>query len=80
MEKFIHRENIRLYRRRLAETSDAEKRQILLKLLADEEAKDGIERGNSQTIGSAGKSPDAAYTAPSTRKAHPPFDEGHLLD
>jgi hypothetical protein len=60
MEKFIHRENIRLYRKLLAETSDAEKRQILLKLLADEEAKDGVERGNSQTIGPAGRSPDAA--------------------
>ena len=40
MEKFIHRENIRLYRKLLAETTDPEKRQMLLKLLADEEAKD----------------------------------------
>jgi hypothetical protein len=37
MEKFIHDENIRLYRRLLA---DAERRRILLKLLAEEEAKD----------------------------------------
>jgi hypothetical protein len=37
MEKFIHDENIRLYRRLLA---DAERRRVLLKLLAEEEAKD----------------------------------------
>jgi len=40
MEKFIHDENIRLYRRLLAEAADAERRSVLLKLLADEEAKD----------------------------------------
>jgi hypothetical protein len=40
MEKFIHRENIRLYRNLLAEATDAKRREILLKLLAEEEAKD----------------------------------------
>jgi hypothetical protein len=35
MEKFVHRENIKLYRKLLAETTDAQKRQMLLKLLAD---------------------------------------------
>ena len=40
MEKFIHDENIRLYRRLLAEVTDTERRRVLLKLLADEEAKD----------------------------------------
>jgi len=40
MEKFIHDENIRLYRRLLAEATDAERRMVLLKLQADEEAKD----------------------------------------
>jgi hypothetical protein len=40
MEKFIHDENIRLYRRLLAEATDTERRRVLLKLLADEEAKD----------------------------------------
>jgi hypothetical protein len=40
MEKFIHDENIRLYRRVLAEATDAERRRVLLKLPADEEAKD----------------------------------------
>jgi rubrerythrin len=39
MEQFVSRENIRLYRRLLAETTDEQKRQILLKLLTDEEAK-----------------------------------------
>ena len=43
MEKFIHDENIRLYRRLLADATDptdAERRRVLLKLLAEEEAKD----------------------------------------
>jgi hypothetical protein len=39
MEKFVHRENLKLYRRLLAETTDEQKRQTLLKLLAEEEAK-----------------------------------------
>ena len=40
MEKFIQRENVTLYKKRLAEPhTDAEHR-IILKLLADEEAKD----------------------------------------
>jgi hypothetical protein len=57
MERFIRSENIRLYRKLLAETSAPDKRQMLLKLLADEEAKDGIDHGNS--IGPAGKLPNA---------------------
>ena len=40
MEKFVHNENLKLYRKLLAETTDAQKRQTLLKLLADEEAKE----------------------------------------
>jgi hypothetical protein len=40
MEEFVHSENLKLYRKLLAETTDEQKRQTLLKLLADEEAKD----------------------------------------
>lgn len=40
MDKFVHGENLKLYRKLLAETTDEQKRQMLLKLLADEEAKD----------------------------------------
>jgi hypothetical protein len=40
MEEFVHRENLKLYRKILAETTDEKKRQTLLKLLSDEEAKD----------------------------------------
>jgi hypothetical protein len=40
MKKFIHEENLKLFRKRLAETTDPEKRQMLLKLLTDEAAKD----------------------------------------
>lgn len=38
MEQFVHAENLKLYRKLLAETTDEQKRQTLLKLLADEEA------------------------------------------
>jgi hypothetical protein len=40
MEKFIHRENLALFRKRLTEVRDESERQVLLKLLAEEEAKD----------------------------------------
>ena len=40
MERFVRNENLKLYRKLLAETNDEQKRQTLLKLLADEEAKD----------------------------------------
>jgi hypothetical protein len=39
MDKFIHRENLALFRKRLAEAPDDATRQILLKLLAEEEGK-----------------------------------------
>jgi hypothetical protein len=41
MDKFVHDENLKLYRKLPAETTDAQKRQMLMKLLADEAAKDG---------------------------------------
>lgn len=40
MEHFIHREDIAIFKRRLAETKDATVRGFLLQLLATEEAKD----------------------------------------
>ena len=40
MEKFIQRENVTLYKKRLAEPQTDGERKIILKLLADEEAKD----------------------------------------
>ena len=39
MDNFIHRENLALYKKRLAETTDEHTRQMLLRLLAEEEAK-----------------------------------------
>ena len=38
MDKFIHRENVALFKRRLAEVREESERQVLLKLLAEEEA------------------------------------------
>ena len=51
MERFIHNENIHRYRKLLAEEQNEEKRNIIRKLLAEEEAKDvpaspGRRRGN----------------------------------
>jgi hypothetical protein len=40
MEKYIHRENLTLFKKRLAEPHSDAERQVLLKLLADEEAKE----------------------------------------
>ena len=40
MERFIHLANMALFRKRLAEPCDDARRQVLLKLLADEEAKE----------------------------------------
>jgi hypothetical protein len=40
VEKFIQRENVTLYKKRLAEPQTDGERKIILKLLADEEAKD----------------------------------------
>jgi hypothetical protein len=39
MEMFIQRENLALFRKRLAEPCDDSLRRVLLKLLAEEEAK-----------------------------------------
>lgn len=39
MQNFIREQNIRLFQAKLAETTDAEDRAELLKLLAEEEAK-----------------------------------------
>jgi len=40
MYRYVHEENILLYRKLLAETSGEEKRKIILKLLAEEEVKE----------------------------------------
>jgi hypothetical protein len=40
MEWFIHRENLALFRKRLTEPCDEAERQVILKLLAAEEAKE----------------------------------------
>jgi hypothetical protein len=39
MDKYIHRENLALLRRRLTEAQDETTRKVILKLLTEEEAK-----------------------------------------
>jgi hypothetical protein len=40
MERFINRENLALFKKRLAESRSDAEREVLLKLLAEEEAKE----------------------------------------
>ena len=40
MEEFIHAQNLALFRKRLAEPCDEAQRKMLLKLLAEEEARE----------------------------------------
>ena len=40
MEDFLHRENMIIFRRQLTEAKSDAQRQLLLKLLAEEEARD----------------------------------------
>jgi hypothetical protein len=49
MDKFIHRENLALFRKRLAEAPDDATRQILLRLLAEEEAKEPSSRAKAKS-------------------------------
>jgi hypothetical protein len=49
MERFIHRQNIEHYRKLLAQTTDEAQRCMLLKLLAEEEAKDPPASANGAT-------------------------------
>jgi hypothetical protein len=40
MDQFVHRKNLELFQRKLAETKDKEQRRVIAKLLADEEMKE----------------------------------------
>ena len=42
MEDFVHRENLIIFKRRLADAKKYVQRQLLVKLLAEEEAKGGL--------------------------------------
>ena len=44
MEKYIHRENLTLFKKRLAEARTDAERDVIVKLLADEEAKESPRR------------------------------------
>ena len=59
MESFIHQENLILFRKRLAETKDDATRQVMLRLLAEEKAKDLINPYGQGDV-SAGRPPNAA--------------------
>jgi hypothetical protein len=42
MDKYVHRENLTLFKKRLAEARTDAEREVILKLLADEEAKEPL--------------------------------------
>jgi hypothetical protein len=47
MEKFIHQENLALFKKRLAEPHTDAEREILVKLLADEQANEPTQNNGS---------------------------------
>ena len=51
MKKFIHEENLRLFRKQLAETTDPKRRQSLLSLIEAEEANDVEEDPSDKSPG-----------------------------
>lgn len=46
MENFIHKENLALFNKRLAEPHTDAEREVLLKLLADEKAKEPLPKNS----------------------------------
>jgi hypothetical protein len=40
MDRFIHNENLKLWRKHLAETTDAQERAVLLNLIREEEGRE----------------------------------------
>lgn len=42
MDKFVHVENLKLFKKRLAEAHTEAEREVILKLLADEEGKERL--------------------------------------
>jgi hypothetical protein len=59
MEHFIHRENLKLFRQQLEATTDEDRRRMLLRLLAEEEAKNE-QLGDERDIGAT--EPDSSAT------------------
>jgi hypothetical protein len=53
MERFIHLANLALFRKRLTEPCDDARRQLLLKLLAEEEAKELLRNGDKAAVAKA---------------------------
>ncbi|MGZ5178669.1 MAG: hypothetical protein ACXWCW_31485 [Burkholderiales bacterium] len=47
MEKFIHEENVALFKKHLAEPHTDAEREVLLKLLADEKAKEPLPKNGT---------------------------------
>ena len=46
MEKFIHKENLALFKKRLAEPHTDAEREVLLKLLTDQQAKEPLPKNS----------------------------------
>jgi hypothetical protein len=61
MERFIRDENLIIFKRRLAETTDDAQRQLLLKLLAEEDARGLIADVPSRQIISAPVTPEICF-------------------
>ena len=51
MDRFIHNENLKLWRRQLAETTDPQERAVLLNLISEEEQR-AVKAGRSAAVSS----------------------------
>jgi DNA repair exonuclease SbcCD ATPase subunit len=52
MDEYIHQQNLILFKKQIAEVKDEVKRNMLMKLLAEEQAKEPLpKRGSSPTRG-----------------------------
>ncbi len=66
MERFIHRENLALLRKRLAESQDDAQRRVLLKLLSEEEAKRGSPKAGRVIACQPVGMPNSTFRCPNT--------------
>ncbi len=57
MDKYIHRENLALFKRRITDAKDEAAREMAVKLLAEEQAKDTPHSRRNRAIGALAPAP-----------------------
>lgn len=54
MDRFIHNENLKLWRKHLAETTDPQERAVLLNLISDEEHRESASGAGATKVSDRG--------------------------